>query len=63
MIEVRLYFKQLELIVIGVYIPPNDKVISKNIQQKVVEVITSRKKHTEVVILGNFNHTVDNILD
>jgi len=29
----------------------------------VVEVITSRKKHTEVVILGDFNHTVDNILD
>ena len=31
MIEVRLYFRQLELVIIGVYIPPNDKLISKKI--------------------------------
>ena len=63
MIEVRLYFRQLELVIIGVYIPPNDKLISKKIQQKIVEIITNRKRHTEIVILGDFNHTVDNILD
>jgi hypothetical protein len=28
-----------------------------------VEIITNKKKHTEVIILGDFNHTVDNILD
>ena len=37
MIEVKLYFKQLVLIMIGVYIPPNDKAISKKIQQKIVK--------------------------
>ena len=63
MIEVWLYFKQLELVILGVYIPPNDKPICKKIQQKIVEVVTSRKKHTEVIVLGDFNHTVDNTLD
>ena len=52
MIEVRLYFKQLELVIIGVYIPPNDKSISKKIQQRIVEVVTNRKKHTEVMVIG-----------
>jgi hypothetical protein len=31
MIKVKLYFKQLVLIVIEVYIPPNDKTISKKV--------------------------------
>ena len=26
-------------------------------------MVTSRKKHTEVIVLGDFNHTVDNTLD
>src|SRR6185295_1189126 len=37
MIEIILYFKQLELVIIIVYIPPNDKIIGKNIQQKIVK--------------------------
>ena len=63
MISITLYFKQMELIVIGVYIPPNDKATGRSIQQKVVEIISKRKKHTQVVVMGDFNHTVDNILD
>ena len=30
-IEIILYFKQLELVIVRVYIPPNNKVITKNI--------------------------------
>ena len=30
-IEIILYFKQLELVIVGVYIPPNNKMITKNI--------------------------------
>jgi exonuclease III len=63
MIEVKLYFKQLVLIIIGVYIPPNDKATSKKIQQKIVKIVTNKKKHTEVIILEDLNHTVNNILD
>jgi len=62
-IEVKLYLKQLVLIIIRVYIPPNDKTISKKVQQKIVEIVTNKRKHTKIVILGNFNYTVDNILD
>ena len=29
MIEIILYFKQLELVILGVYIPPNDKAEGK----------------------------------
>jgi exonuclease III len=63
MIEITLYFKQLELVVIGVYIPPNNKTLEKSIQQKIVETVTRRKRRTQVVIMGDFNHTANNILD
>ena len=63
MIEITLYFKQLELVVIGVYIPPNNKTLEKSIQQKIVETVTRQKRRTQVVIMGDFNHTANNILD
>jgi hypothetical protein len=28
-----------------------------------VEIVTNKEKHTEIIILGDFNHTADNILD
>jgi len=62
-IEVRMYFKQLELILLGVYIPPNDKTISKKVQQRIVETVANRKKQTQIIVFGDFNHTVDNVLD
>ena len=63
MISIRMYFKQLELVIIGVYIPPNDKITSRRIQQKLVEMVSGRKQQEQFIILGDFNHTVDNILD
>jgi exonuclease III len=63
MIEIILYFKQLELIILGVYIPPNDKIAGRLIQQKIVEIISKRKRQTQVVIFGDFNHTANNVLD
>src|SRR5260363_94512 len=63
MIEMTFYLKQLELVIIVVYMPLNDKVIGKRIQQRIVEVVYRRKEKMQVVIMGDFNHTVDNILD
>jgi len=63
MIEIMLYFKQLELVVIGIYIPPSDKTMWRIIQQKIVERVTKQKRQTQFVIMGDFNHTVNNIID
>jgi len=46
MIEIILYFKQLKLVIIIVYIPLNNKVIGRNIQQKIVETVLRRKRQT-----------------
>jgi len=62
-IELRLYFKQLELVVLGVYILPSNKTVGKNIQQKIVEIVTKKKRQMQIVILGDFNHTANNVLD
>jgi len=43
-IEITLYFKQMELIVIRVYIPPSDKEVGKNIQQRIVESIMKKNR-------------------
>src|SRR6185295_12888050 len=63
MIEIILYFKQLELVILGVYIPPNDKAAGRLIQQKIVEIVTQKKRQAQVIICGDFNHTANNILD
>jgi len=63
MIEITLYFKQLELVVIGIYIPPSDKKMGRIIQQKIVERVTKQKRQTQFVIMSDFNHTVNNIID
>ena len=33
------------------------------IQQKIVETITKKERQTQVVIMEDFNYTVNNILD
>ena len=63
LIEITLYFKQLELLIVGVYIPPNNKIVAKSIQQKIVEIISKKKRRMQIVIMGDFNHTANNILD
>src|SRR6185437_13788317 len=63
MIEVTLFLKQMELVVMGVYLLLNDKTTRKKIQQRIVEVDSKKKRQTQIVIIGNFNHTVDNVLD
>ena len=62
-IEIILYFKQLELIVLEVYIPLSDKAIEKSIQQKIVEIVTKKRRQMQIVILSDLNYTVSNILD
>ncbi|CAG8458186.1 16172_t:CDS:2 [Gigaspora margarita] len=56
MIEVCIYFKQLELVLVGVYILLNNKEITKKIQQKVVETVARKKGKMQIIILEDFNH-------
>src|SRR5260363_327685 len=63
MIEITLFLKQMELVIIGVYMPPNDKIAMKKLQQRIVEVVSKRKNQTQIAIMGDFNHIADNVLD
>ncbi|CAG8780743.1 25720_t:CDS:1, partial [Gigaspora margarita] len=63
MIEITLFLKQMELVIIGVYMSPNDKIAVKKLQQKIVEVVFKRKNQMQIAIMGDFNHIVDNVLD
>src|SRR6185295_14043610 len=63
MIEITLYFKQLELLVIGVYIPLSNKEVARSIQQKIVEIVSKKKRRMQIVVIRDFNHTANNILD
>ena len=61
--EISLLFRQLEIVIIIVYIPPNDKEQTKNIQQYIVKRYIQRKPVTQFIILGDFNHVLDEVLD
>ena len=62
-LAVKLYFKQMQLIVITVYLPLNDKELCKIIQQKIVELVSSGRQRFQDIIMGDFNYTVNSILD
>jgi len=61
--EISLLFRQLVIVIIIVYIPPNDKEQTKNIQQYIVKRYIQRKPVTQFIILGDFNHVLDEVLD
>ena len=53
----------MQLIVITVYLPLNDKELCKIIQQKIVELVSSGRQRFQDIIMGDFNYTVNSILD
>ena len=62
-IEANFYFRQLEIVVIVVYIPPNDKEVCRNIQQEIVKRYLNRSNFSQFIIMGDFNHVTDLYMD
>jgi exonuclease III len=63
MLIATLLFRQLELEIIVVYFPPNNKEERRNLQRKIVERYTRRSQKTQIIILGDFNSISDSDLD
>ena len=60
---VKLYFKQMQLIIGVVYLPPNDKDLCKLIQRKLVEIVNANRQTAQIIFMGDFNFVVDSTLD
>src|SRR6185436_12315269 len=56
-------FKQLEIMVIMMYLPPNDKEKQRLIQKTIIDKYIKRLERTQMVIMGDFNSVVDVNLD
>ena len=62
-IEVIFYLKQLIIRVMMIYIPPNDKTQARKVQQLVIKRLANKTPETEIIVMGDFNHVVDETLD
>ena len=55
MLVARFFFKQLELVVIIVYFPPNNKFIEKQLQQELVKIVTNGNSSSSFIVMRDFN--------
>ena len=51
-LEATFLFKQLELIIIMVYIPPNNKEITRAVQQSIVKKVAQGSQRNQYIIMG-----------
>jgi hypothetical protein len=63
MITASFFFKQMEILIIMIYMPLNNKEERRLIQRKVVEKYIKRSPRTQIIIMGDFNEVVDADLD
>jgi len=63
MIVANFIFKQLELMIIMIYMPPNNKEEQRRIQRAIIERYIKRTYRTQIVIMGDLNCIVDPKLD
>jgi len=63
MIVARFMFKQLDIIVIMVYMPPNDKEKRKMLQKTIIDCYIKRLPRTQIIVMGDFNCVADASLD
>jgi len=63
MIVANFIFKQLELMIIMIYMPPNNKEEQRRIQRAIIERYIKRTYRTQIVIMGDLNCIVDPELD
>ena len=62
-LEATFLFKQLELIIIMVYIPPNNKEITRAVQQSIVKKVAQGSQRNQYIIMGDFNYVPDQTLN
>jgi exonuclease III len=61
---VLLVFKKYKLLVISIYIPPNDKEVKRSVQQHVIRRIREcEKEKVRVIVMGDFNDIRSKELD
>ena len=63
MITANFFFKQMEVLIMMIYMPPNNKEKRKIIQKKVIEKFINRRPRIQIVIMGDFNGVVDTTMD
>ena len=63
-IDALLVFKKVKMLVIVVYIPPNDKETKKLLQQQIITKIQeSERRKFKVILMGDFNDIRSKTLD
>jgi exonuclease III len=63
MLIASLLFRQVELEIIVVYFPPNDKEEKRKLQKTIIERYIKRSQRTQMLILGDFNSISNPELD
>jgi exonuclease III len=63
LIGAKFYFKQVELTIVVVYIPPSDKEKTRKLQQRIVNMYIERASNSQFIVMGDFNYVVDSKLD
>src|SRR5260364_320960 len=59
----RFYFRNMELIIVMIYISPNNRSEMDKVMEEISDIYSKRNKRTHIVILGDFNCIVDSELD
>jgi len=63
-IDILLVFKKVKILIIVIYILPNDKETKKLLQQYIIKKIReNERKNIKVIVIGNFNDIRSKILD
>ena len=59
-ITASFFFKQLELIVMIIYLLPNNKNYKREVQQEIIRKYTKRRQNCKFIFMKDFNTMVDN---
>ncbi|CAG8799458.1 38301_t:CDS:2, partial [Gigaspora margarita] len=59
----KFYFRNMELIIIAIYIPPNNRYEMDKVIKEITDIYSKRNKRTHIVILEDFNCVVNIKLD
>ena len=63
-IDALLVFKKVKILIIVIYIPPNDKETKKFLQQYIIKKIReNERKNIKVIVIGDFNDIRSKTLD
>ena len=63
LISAKFYFRQVEITIIVIYILPNDRSMTRKLQQLIVAMYMERSVNSQFIVMGDFNHIVNSRLD